>query len=73
MVDLEIADDAHAWLLRKGTSVEYGARELKRTILRNLTQPLAAMVETGKIAPGAVVRVEVAGDGAGLAFAPENS
>ena len=71
--DLEIGEDAHAWLLRKGTSVEYGARELKRTILRNLTQPLAAMVEAGKIAPGAVVRVEVAGDGESLSLTPENS
>ena len=34
-----------AFLLRKGTSDEYGgSRELKRIILRYLTQPLAAMV-----------------------------
>jgi hypothetical protein len=31
---------------------------LKRTILRQLTQPLAAMVANGEIEPGAVVRVE---------------
>jgi ATP-dependent Clp protease ATP-binding subunit ClpA len=48
------------WLLRKGTSIEYGARELKRIILRNLTQPLAAMVETGKIPAESLVRIEVA-------------
>jgi ATP-dependent Clp protease ATP-binding subunit ClpA len=51
--DSEITCEAHAWLLREGTSVEYGTRELKRTILRNLTQPLAAMVENGRIAPDA--------------------
>ena len=31
-------------LLRLGTSTEYGARELKRTVLRHITQPLAALV-----------------------------
>ncbi|HYK61805.1 MAG TPA: hypothetical protein VEV85_20390 [Bryobacteraceae bacterium] len=36
--------------MRKGTSSEYGARELKRTILRHLTQPLAAMVESARSA-----------------------
>ena len=37
---------ARGFLLERGTSAEYGARELKRTIHRNLTQPLAAMVAT---------------------------
>jgi ATP-dependent Clp protease ATP-binding subunit ClpA len=64
--DLEIGEDAREWLLRKGTSAEYGARELKRTILRNLTQPLAAIVESGKIPPRSVVMVEVARDGESL-------
>src|SRR5713226_4139255 len=49
-------------LLRKGTSAEYGARELNRTIHRNLTQPLATMVATGNVEPGSRVRVEVAED-----------
>jgi ATP-dependent Clp protease ATP-binding subunit ClpA len=44
----------------KGTSTEFGARELKRTILRQLTQPLAAMVSAGKIPPGCTVRAELA-------------
>ena len=61
--DVEIGAEAHAWLLRKGTSIEYGARELKRTILRNVTQPLAAMVEMGKIPPGCTVMVNLLPDG----------
>jgi ATP-dependent Clp protease ATP-binding subunit ClpA len=61
--DLEITDEALAWLLRKGTSRECGARELKRTILRNLTQPLAAMVESGKTRPSGLVKVGVAPPG----------
>jgi ATP-dependent Clp protease ATP-binding subunit ClpA len=54
---LELDRSARSFLLAKGTSREYGARELKRVILRKLTQPLAAMVEAGLIPPGAVVRV----------------
>jgi len=60
---LIVGDSARAFLLRKGTSDEYGARELKRVILRHLTQPLAAMVAKGAILPGDVVRVEGAEDG----------
>ena len=59
---LAISIGARAWLLKKGTSAEYGARELKRTILRSLTQPLAAMVASGAIEPGDMVRAEVEAD-----------
>jgi ATP-dependent Clp protease ATP-binding subunit ClpA len=54
-VDLD--PGARSFLLEKGTSREYGARELKRIILRKLTQPLAAMVEAGQIPPESVIRV----------------
>jgi ATP-dependent Clp protease ATP-binding subunit ClpA len=60
---IEVSDSARAFLLRKGTSDEYGARELKRVILRHLTQPLAAMVAKGSVLPGDVVLVEGAGEG----------
>src|SRR5579875_896601 len=56
--DLFVTDGAREFLLREGTSPEYGARELKRAILRHLTQPLAAMVAEGKIMAGATVKVE---------------
>jgi ATP-dependent Clp protease ATP-binding subunit ClpA len=57
---------ARQWLLRKGTSIEYGARELKRTILRNITQPLAAALAAGRIEAGSRVSIEVERDGEGL-------
>ena len=44
-----------SFLLERGTSAEYGARELKRTIHRHLTQPLAALVAKGDVEPGAQV------------------
>lgn len=60
--EIEISDGARELLLRLGTSAEFGARELKRTILRKLTQPLAAMVESGKIPPDSRVRAEHGSD-----------
>jgi len=69
--ELELTKAARELLLRKGTSSEYGARELKRTILRLLTQPLAAMVESGKIAPDSLVRADRAPDGEHLELLPD--
>jgi ATP-dependent Clp protease ATP-binding subunit ClpA len=56
---LDVPFETRQFLLRKGTSAEYGARELNRTIHRHLTQPLATMVATNQISPGARVRVDV--------------
>jgi ATP-dependent Clp protease ATP-binding subunit ClpA len=57
---LDISRDARQFLLEKGSSQEYGARELNRTIHRFLTQPLATLVATNQISPGAKVQVDVA-------------
>jgi len=56
---LDVPADARQFLLKKGTSAEYGARELNRTIHRFLTQPLATLVATNQVAPGARVWVEI--------------
>src|ERR1700736_5329689 len=56
---LEITLAARRLLLRLGTSDEYGARELKRTLHRQLMQPLASMLAAGQIHPGWCVRAEV--------------
>src|SRR5665213_201795 len=66
--ELEVTAAARQYLLTKGTSSEYGARELKRTILRDLTQPLAAMVANGEVPSESIVRVDHIGAGAALAF-----
>ena len=60
---LDVPFETRQFLLKKGTSAEYGARELNRTIHRFLTQPLATMVATNQINPGAMVRAEMAEDG----------
>jgi len=60
---LEVPPESRKFLLERGTSAEYGARELNRTIHRNLTQPLATLVATNQVNPGARVRVEPAESG----------
>ncbi len=42
-------------LLDNGTSVEFGARELKRTVHRNFIQPVSALVAQGHIPSGSTV------------------
>jgi len=57
---LEVPIETRQFLLEHGTSAEYGARELKRTIHRFLTQPLATLVATNQVPPGASVMAAVA-------------
>jgi CheY-like chemotaxis protein len=59
---IEVPKESREFLLKTGTSAQYGARELNRTIHRQLTQPLATMVATGQIAAGGKIRVELADD-----------
>jgi ATP-dependent Clp protease ATP-binding subunit ClpA len=63
---IEVPADCRRFLLKLGTSPEYGARELKRTLLRHLTQPLASLVAGGRIEPGSSVRLELDRDERGL-------
>lgn len=69
--DLEVSDAAREFLQEKGTSQEYGARELKRTILRHVTQPLASMVANGKISAGALVQIALIKDSDQLSITVE--
>ncbi len=56
---VEVPPRSRRFLLEKGVSEEYGARELKRTIQRLLVQPLASLIAAGEIDPGAHIRVEL--------------
>jgi ATP-dependent Clp protease ATP-binding subunit ClpA/ActR/RegA family two-component response regulator len=69
--EIEVTDEARKFLLRDDTSAEYGARELKRTIHRNLTQPLATLVTRGEMAPASTVRVTAGAEGLGLTLLPQ--
>lgn len=52
---LQLTPSGRSALLDIGTSLEFGARELKRTVQRNFIQPLAALVSQGQIPPGSIV------------------
>jgi ATP-dependent Clp protease ATP-binding subunit ClpA len=64
--EIDVPYESRRFLLQLGTSPAFGARELKRTVLRHLTQPIASLVAGGRIAPGASVRVELDSDKQGL-------
>jgi ATP-dependent Clp protease ATP-binding subunit ClpA len=55
---VEVPQRSRRFLLEKGVSQEYGARELKRTLQRLLVQPLASLIAAGAIDPGAHIRAE---------------
>lgn len=65
---VEVTAEARAFLLDQGTSTEYGARELKRTVHRHIMQPLAGMVIRKATEASGVVRVEKARGKAELAL-----
>jgi CheY-like chemotaxis protein len=66
---IEVSQAARDVLVNRGVSPEYGARELKRTVHRLLTQPLAVLVASGRIEPGTLVKVD-AGVGGSLTLTP---
>ncbi|HVY93537.1 MAG TPA: AAA family ATPase [Bryobacteraceae bacterium] len=67
---VDVPYSVRQWLLETGTSLEYGARELKRTVHRHLTQPIAAMVTRGLIEEGQSVKVSVRPDRSSLILRP---
>jgi CheY-like chemotaxis protein/energy-coupling factor transporter ATP-binding protein EcfA2 len=70
--EIEVTPAARQLLLGKGASAEYGARELKRTIHRMLTQPLATLVADQQVQPGGRVTVDVAPGAETLSLRPES-
>jgi len=55
---LELTSNAREFLLTKGTSPEYGARELKRTVHRHIIQPISTLVARGQLDPGGVALLD---------------
>ena len=65
---LDLDDAAKDYLVERGYEPALGARPLKRSILRNLQDPLAHCLLSGKFADGATIFVRVNGDA--LSFEP---
>ena len=57
-IGLELTDAATELLIEKGYDPDYGARPLKRTIQRELENPLAMKVLSGEVAEGDTVAVD---------------
>jgi len=62
-LNLELSSAAKTWLADAGYDPVYGARPLKRTIQKNLQDPLARLILEGKIVDGAVVNVDAGESG----------
>ncbi|MFC2136393.1 AAA family ATPase, partial [Bacteroidota bacterium] len=54
---LEVDEDAKDFILSRGYDVSYGARPLKRTIQKQIINPLSAQLLMNKFAPGDTVHI----------------
>jgi ATP-dependent Clp protease ATP-binding subunit ClpA len=70
-IQLELGEDARAWLAKKGYDELFGARPMARAVQTELKDRLADEVLFGALAKGGRVRVGVDADGQKLAFACE--
>jgi ATP-dependent Clp protease ATP-binding subunit ClpB len=58
-ITLDLDEEAKIWLADKGYDPAYGARPLKRVIQKNVQDPLAELVLSGKIHDGETVPVRL--------------
>jgi ATP-dependent Clp protease ATP-binding subunit ClpB len=65
---LDVTPAARDWLGETGYDPDYGARPLKRTIQRELQDPLAIKILSGDFKPGETILVDKGSDG--LTFTP---
>ena len=65
-LDLEVTDKAREYIAHEGYDPAYGARPLKRTIQRQIQDPLALMILEGKFVEGDTAKVDIDMQGQGL-------
>jgi len=58
-VHLAITDECRMWILEKGYSPEFGAREISRVVQQSFKKALAEEVIFGKLAKGGNVRADI--------------
>ena len=71
-LSIELSDAAKAWLAARGYDPVYGARPLKRTIQKELQDPLARLILEGRILDGDVISIDVEGDFLTINGVPNN-
>jgi ATP-dependent Clp protease ATP-binding subunit ClpB len=62
-ITIKLEPAAREWLADKGYDPAYGARPLKRVIQKNLQDPLAELILSGKVKDGDVVKVSAGKSG----------
>jgi ATP-dependent Clp protease ATP-binding subunit ClpC len=68
-VTVEFSPEAVRWLAKAGYQPEFGARPMRRTIQREVDNPLSTMLLRGELTPHSTVRVSApAPDAATLSF-----
>ncbi len=67
-VAITLAEEARAWLARKGYDPKFGARPVARTIQEHVRDPLTDEILFGALEAGGEVTIKLAPSGEGLAF-----
>lgn len=62
-IKLIIDNDVKDWIGKLGFDIQYGARPLKRTIQKNIANPIAEKVLEGGILPGDTIRIKLGKEG----------
>ena len=60
---LEVSDSARDYLAQVGYEPEFGARPLKRAIQREIMDPLAKALLSGRFSEGTTIRIDFSGEG----------
>ena len=71
-VELDVSEEARAFIARVGHDPVFGARPLKRAIQRSLQDPLALLLLGEDFSDEAIIRVSVDPSGQELSFEPGN-
>jgi ATP-dependent Clp protease ATP-binding subunit ClpB len=61
-LSLEFTDEAVSLLCERGYDRDYGARPMKRVFQRDIQNPLAVEILSGKYIPGVIIKVDASGD-----------
>ncbi|KGF69980.1 ATPase AAA [Hoeflea sp. BAL378] len=72
-IEVELDDEARAWLADKGYDPAYGARPLKRVVQKYVQDPLAEKILLGEVGEGAHVTVSAGSDRLVFVVAAEQS
>lgn len=58
-IQLTVSDDAIEWIVKVGSDISFGARPLKRTIQKYITNPLSEKILSGEISQGEKIEIKV--------------